>query len=326
MIISERWKGFFCVVLAASLWGLSGTVAKYLFSQQVNPFDLVQVRLTFSFFFLFLYLLAFNRRLLYVARQDYTYMIIFGFLGVAAVQFTYLYTISKTNVATAIFLQYLAPAMVMIYELLFKKAKLTLAGTVAVLWSVAGGFLIAKGNLGGGFAVSAVGLFSGLASAAAFAFYSVYGKRGLAVYNPWTLMVYGFGAGTVTWFFYRLPWLTVMRYGWRDWLFFLYIAVFASIIPFGFYFKGLRYLTPVKAGLTSTLEPVVAAVLAWLLLGERLTVMQMAGCLLILGAIILIQVAGGKKTEIDPADGIAPSSTIRKMELPRAKGAGPNHF
>lgn len=296
MIIADRWKGFFCVVLAACLWGLSGTVAKYLFNQQVNPFDLVQVRLTFSFLLLLFYLAATNRRLLYIKRRDYSYMLVFGLFGVAAVQFTYLYTISKTNVATAIFLQYLAPALVMLYDLFFKKEKLTLIGALALLWAVGGGFLIAKGNLGGGFAVSTIGLVSGLASAAAFAFYTVYGKRGLTVYSPWTLLLYGFGVGAATWLLYRLPWLTVMRYGWQDWLFFLYIAVFATIIPFGFYFKGLRYLTPVKTGLTSTLEPVVAAVLAYLMLGEKLTVMQITGCVLILGAVILIQLsAGGEK-------------------------------
>jgi drug/metabolite transporter (DMT)-like permease len=51
-------------------------------------------------------------------------------------------------------------------------------------------------------------------------------------------------------------------------------------------------LSPVAAGVTSTLEPVAAGVLAFLLLGEVLTGMQLMGSLLIIIAITVIQLKG----------------------------------
>ncbi|MQL52958.1 EamA family transporter [Desulfofundulus thermobenzoicus] len=287
-----QWKGFFFVVGAAFMWGLAGNVAKYFFNQQVNAVDVVQMRLFFSFIFLFLYLVSTNRSLIPVARADIPHILIFSVCGVTAVQFTYLLAISKTNVATAIFLQYLAPVLVLGYGLLRRQEKLTAVNGSAILFSVLGGFLMVKGNPGGGLAVSPAGLAAGLSSALAFALYTLLGKKWLATYSPWALLLYGFGTGSLLFTFYRLPWLTFFRYSWEEWLFFIYIALFSSILPFGMYFKGLQYLTPIKTNLTSTLEPVVAAVLAYLLLGEILTPWQVAGCAFILGGVILIQLAG----------------------------------
>lgn len=292
--LSEQWKGFFFVVSAAFLWGLSGNVAKYLFNRQINPLDVVQMRLFLSFVFLLLCLAFVRRSLILVKRQHIPYMVIFGTFGVTAVQSTYLLVISKTNVATAIFLQYLAPVLVFGYGLLCKQEKLALPNGLALFFSVLGGFLMVKGNPGAGLAVSIPGLAAGLSSAAAFAFYTLYGKKGLTTYSPWTLLLYGFAMGSVIFSFYRVPWVTLLQYDWKEWFFFVYIAVFASILPFGFYFKGLNYLSPVKANLTSTLEPVIAGILAYLLLGEILSPWQVLGCGLILTGVILIQLSGHK--------------------------------
>ncbi len=295
----KQWKGFLCVVGAAFLWALAGNVAKYLFNQRVNPVDLAQVRLFLSFLTLALYLAFFRRSLLKVARKHYLSLTIFGVFGVTAVQITYLVAISQTNVATAIFLQYLAPVLVMCYGLFGKVEKLTAMNTLALFCSVLGGFLMVKGAPGGGLAVSPGGLLAGLFSALALAFYTVYSKKWLAVYSSWTLLLWGFGTGSALFCLYRLPWVTFFSYGPQEWLFFLYIAIFSSVIPFGLYIKGLGYLSAVKANLTSTLEPMLASLLAYLLLAETLTAWQLAGGALILGGVILIQLAGAPK--VDPA-------------------------
>lgn len=281
-------KGFMLIITAATMWGIAGTVAKFMFNNNASPFDLVQMRLLISFFILVIYLSLTNRSLLKINRRDVTYFLVFGTAGVAMVQFTYLYTISQTNVATAIFLQYLAPALVMVYGLLTRSESPTPAKFAALACAIGGGFCIVRGNLQGGLSVNTVGLFSGLASALAFAFYTIYGKRGLRTYNPWTMLTWGFGVGALAWSFYAPPWQTWLAADWTTRLFFLYIAVFATTLPFGFFFVGLKYISPVKTGITSTLEPVVGALASFIFLGEVLTPVQIAGCLLILVAIVLI--------------------------------------
>jgi len=278
------------------MWGLAGNVAKYLFNQQVNPVDLAQIRLFLSFLFLAAYLALFRRPLFRVARPHRLFLIILGTAGLTAVQITYLLAISRTNVATAIFLQYLAPVLIMGYGLLAGTERITAFSGPALVCSVLGGFLMVTGTPGGGLAVSPAGLAAGLASALAMSFYTIYSQKWLAVYSSWTILLWGFGCGSILFCLYRLPWITLLRYSPEEWLFFVYIALFSSIIPFGLYIKGLNYLNPLKASLTSTLEPVLAGVLAFLLLGERLTAWQVAGGGLILSGVVLIQLAGAPKT------------------------------
>ena len=107
---NNRW-GYLYVVLAAFMWALSGSSAKFLFNSGITPFQLVQLRLTISTVLLFLYLLIRFSSLLKISRSDIFYFILFGTVGMAGVQFTYLFTISKIEVAAAILLQYLAPSV-----------------------------------------------------------------------------------------------------------------------------------------------------------------------------------------------------------------------
>ena len=51
---------------------------------------------------------------------------------------------------------------------------------------------------------------------------------------------------------------------------------------------GLRYLQPAPASITLMLEPVMAGVFAFLLLGEILSGLQLAGCSLILAAVVVL--------------------------------------
>ncbi|MCL6612939.1 MAG: DMT family transporter [Peptococcaceae bacterium] len=287
--MSGQLKGFLFILLADFLWGLSATLAKYLFNRQISPFDLVQIRLTLSFLLLAAWLAVLKPGLIRISRGDIPYIMIFGVFGMAAVQFTYYYTISETNVATAVFLQYLAPAFILLYGLITRRETVSGPKLAALAGATAGGLLIVKGTAGAGMAVTVPGLISGLGSAAAFAFYTLYGKYGLARYSPWTLLAWGMGVGGAAWTLYRPPWVTFSSYGGGDWLFFLYIAVFATIIPFGLYLKGLSLLPPLITGITSTLEPVMAGVISYLILGEVLTAMQITGCALIIAAVALLQ-------------------------------------
>lgn len=291
------------ILTAATLWGTAGTFAKYLFNSSIPAYDLAQIRLTLSFVILLLALVCLNRKLLRVQRRDLRYLAVFGVAGLGMVQFTYLFTISLTNVATAVFLQYLAPALVLLFGLLTRTERLSLLKALALLAAVIGGYLIVRGTAAG-FGLHPLGLASGLASAAAFAFYTIYGKHGLSTHNPWTILVWGMAFGSLAWFLYQPPWALIPRYSLHTWLAFAVFAAVATVLPFGLYFKGLTRLSAFRTGLTSTIEPVVAAVTAFAFLGERLVLLQVLGCALVLLGVILIQVSS-REQAVEPGSGTA---------------------
>jgi len=280
--------GFACVAAAAVLWGAFGTLARFFFvSDVVGPLTLLEIRLFLSFSLLFLYAALFRPSLLRIRRADVLPLVVFGLGGLGAVQLFYLLTISELNVATAVFLQYLGPVLIAVWGLLRFRRSPGRLGITAIVLATAGGFLIMWGTHQRA-GLTAAGLATGLASAVCFAFYTVYGKQ-LAHLSPWTTLLYGLGIPLAAWSFVRPPWTALAGHGAVAYVAFFYLAVFSTILPFGLYLKGLSLLTPLRASLTSTLEPVVAAVSAYLVLGETLHAWQSAGAALILAGVILIQ-------------------------------------
>jgi len=68
-------------------------------------------------------------------------------------------------------------------------------------------------------------------------------------------------------------------YSLKMWLAFIYIAIFSTLLPFGFYFKGIERVRATRASITATWEPVVAGFAAYIVLGEVLYPLQVLGAL-----------------------------------------------
>lgn len=280
--------GFAAVVSAALMWGVGGAVAKFLFNQAVSPFLLVKIRLTIACLILAVGLTIYNRRLLRVSRADLPYFVGLGMGGMAMLQFTFYYTISLTNVATAIFLQYLAPVLMAVYGAVWEKERLGLQRSIAVALATLGGLFIMLDS-GGSAGLNIPGIVLGLTSAVFMAFYTVYGRRGVRTYHPVTAALYTFGFAAI------FGWLVAPGH-WEpgaittdNWYMFMYVAVFSTVVPFILYSVGIKYLPPTNVGVTACLEPVVAAIVAYFALDEKMGMLQLAGGAFVIAAVVLLQ-------------------------------------
>ena len=285
--MSKEVYGYIAVISAASMWGIGGAVAKSLFNQDVSPFFLVKIRLLLSFFILVVGLSIYNPRLLYISKRDISYFAILGVCGMAMLQFFYFLTISLTNVATAVFLQYLAPVLIAMYTVIWEKVILSWQQKTAVVAATIGGLFIMLDG-GGIQGITIGGLASGLAAAVAAAFNTIYINRGVRDYHPITALTYSCGFGAVFWWL-LLPSWEIGGVGTEQILMFLYVVVFSTIIPFLLFFFGLKYLSATNASVTSSLEPVIAAAAAYLALGETMGLLQMLGGVFVLTAVFMLQ-------------------------------------
>src|SRR5262245_6647801 len=115
------------------------------------------------------------------------------------------------------------------------------------------------------------------------------------------MITYTFLTSAVVWLTIRPPW----KIDWASidlsmWLFFIYLASVATILPFALYSASLRHLEASRSSLTSMLEPVVASSVAWAWLGEEMEPLQIAGGAAVLGGILLLQIESivrGRKQE-----------------------------
>lgn len=314
----RRAEGYALVLLAAACWAGGGLMAKWLFTSpsaatagwpfpplgiEVEPLVLSASRASLSFVMALVYLVLRRRELLVVKARALPFLGLFGVFGLALVHFTYFKTISLTGVATAILLEYLAPIIVLIFSVLLLGERLTWALPASVFLSVTGCALMVGAIGGDGLSVSAEGLAWGLASALMFATYTLMGRYAAGRFAPWTLLVYGLGAATIFWMVVLGGPATVVRLlaDPRALAAVTVLSFVSTVVPFGAFLKALHLIEATKASVTSTFEPVLAGVAAWILLGESLTVLQIVGGLVVIAAVLLAQLRTGTAPEAPPA-------------------------
>lgn len=282
-----KLRGYLAVTGAATLWGISGVVAKSLFNRQVEPWTVIEIRLTAAFVLL-LTVLALRRHPLRVRAGHLPLLALLGAVT-ASTQFLYYFTISVTDVSTAIFLQYTAPVFVALYGRVVEREPLGALKLSAIALALAGSYLLVTG--GAGIRVSPLGLTTGILSAVAFGMYSILGRGRVRQVGSTTSLLYALGSGALLWSLIVPPWQAYRGHDAAAWGLFAVIVVFATILPFWLFLTGLRTISSSAASLTASFEPVVGSVAAFLILGERLGTVQVAGALLIASAVVLIQVA-----------------------------------
>jgi len=282
--------GYVYVVLATLLWASSGSAAKFLFLGGVSPFQLVQLRSTISAALLLLWLLAAKRSLLKIKRKDLVFFFLLG-ISLGATQFTYLYAISRINVAAAVLLQYQAPVLIAGYALLFKRRRLSPVTLAALLGAVTGCYLMVGAYNLDILNMNRNGILSGLACAFAFALYSVKSEYGMRSYKPWTVLFYALLFAAVIWNVLEPPFSAFsLTYSAVSWGWILFIAVFGTVIPYGLYNEGINLIQPTRASITATLEPVIAGCISFLFLGEMMEPLQITGAGLVIASVLILQV------------------------------------
>jgi drug/metabolite transporter, DME family len=294
-------RGYLYIAGATFLWGVSATLGRAVFTgrlplegqtlRPIDPLMLSQSRTTFSFVvLLFALVLLRGWRRLRLPAADLGRMLVLGVLGVAASNYLYYLAIQRTNVATAIILQYTAPVWVLLYTIARGLQKPTLSRVTAVALAVTGIALVI-GILGsGGFRLDAIGVTAALGAAVSFAIYNVGGHSILARYDRWTVLLYVILSASLFWILVNPPWkIVAAQYSGSQWLFLFVFSLVSVLGPFSLYFAGLQHLEPTRAIVVSCLEPVFSIVIAAFALGEVMRPVQTFGILLVLVAIVVVQ-------------------------------------
>ena len=225
-------------------------------------------------------------------------MFVLGILGVAASNYFYYLAIERTNVATAIILQYTAPAWVLLYALARRLQKLTLERVLAVALALTGVALVVGIFGSAGVRLDAVGVTAAMLAAFSFAFYNLGGHSILSRHDRWTVLLYTLLSASLFWLLVNPPWkVAAAHYSPAQWLFLLLFSLLSVLLPFASYFTGLQYLEPTRAVVVSCLEPVFSIVIARIALGERIRPLQSAGMVLVLLAIVVVERPNGRTRE-----------------------------
>lgn len=276
------------IALAAVLWGTTGT-AQALASTQAHPLAVGAVRLVIGAACLILLALALDRPGLtrpWPRRATLT-----AGAGVALYQVSFFAAVQTMGVAAGTVLAIgSAPVAAGILGLLLHRERPSLAWYPATALAVTGCALLA-GQAG---AVAWGGAPLALVAGFAYALYSACGKTVVAGRRPETAMAGVFGVAAVL----LAPLLAVLDLGWlatpRAMAAMAHLGVLATALAYVLFSRGLA-TTPVASAVTLTLlEPLTAALLGILLLGEPVSLRQGLGmgCILAGMAVLALERPG----------------------------------
>lgn len=293
-------RGYLYIASATFLGGVAATLGRAAFTGRllsgrtlgaIDPLILSQSRAGLSLAVLLpVLLLRRGPTALRMPSRDVLRLFFLGVLGVAASNYFYYLAIQRTNVATAIILQYSAPVWVLLYTALRAGSWPSERRSAAVALAVAG-CALAVGFVGArDLRLDSLGVIAATLAAFSFAFYTVAGHSLLARYDRWKVLLWVLISCSVFWLFINPPWkIVAAHYNREQWLYMLVFALVSVLAPFSCYFAGLQHLEPTRAIVASCLEPVFSILIAALALGELLRPLQTFGIVVVLAAIVLIQ-------------------------------------
>jgi drug/metabolite transporter (DMT)-like permease len=259
----------------------------------VSPVVLSQARTSFAVLLLAGYLLLrYSREFLRITRRDAAWCALVGILGLTGSNFFYYVAIQQATVAIAITLQYTAPVWVLLWTALRGHQPPTPRRVGAVVLALAG-IALTIGLFQSDIKLNVLGTVAGLLASFSFSFYNIAGKQLVSRHHPFRIMFYVLLASALFWLVVNPPWrLVAQHYAPAQWGFLFLFACLSTLLPYFFFFSGLKYLDPTRAVIASCLEPVFAVVFAAAFVGEEVGALQIAGILAVLAATVLAQAGG----------------------------------
>ncbi len=281
-------------MLGALLFAAGGNVVKALFRLGYSPLVLAQMRIWWAFIGLLLSLLVIRPALLRVRRRELPALAIFGGIGLAGVQLSYYLTIARLNIAVALLVEYLGLVAVTAFERYHRRQAVGTRIWGALALVLVGAFFAVGAYQPSLFSVNLPGVMLGLVSAAFFAFYLLRASTLAQRLDTWTMLLYGFGAGSLLWAGFDIVTGTAPPADWRIWAVMALLGVVGTLLPHGLFLMAPRTIRPSSAGIVATAEPVLAGVIAYLAFGDRLEPLQLVGAAVIISGIVIVQTGTGE--------------------------------
>jgi len=290
--LKRQNKGYLMVAVAATLWGTIGIQVKTLFNYHLSVQSIVLWRMVFAFITLFSYVFLTNKKLLKIDIKGLIRISLIGLFSQFFFNILYFSAIQKTTIATAVTLLYTAPIFIAIMARIFYKELFTPFKSVALFLCIIGCFFTATGGSLETLKLNLLGFLLGLGAGFTFALLTILSKTIVKIYHQLTIIVYSIGFGL----FFYLPFSRPSEIFQLDlplkvWLLLGTISLISTAIAYGLYITGLSYgIEASKAGIISTLELVVSVILSYLVFKEALWGWKLAGILMVVFSVIIVQV------------------------------------
>lgn len=272
------------LVLMATIWGVNYSVVKAGL-QAMTPLSFTAVRMVSAAVVLFA-IAQFARDARWPNRKDVGRLLALGLLGNGFYQLLFISGMARTRAGVAALIVAAGPAWIAIVSRFLGRERVSRLGWAGIGMQLVGVLCVVGSTQG--FEGGNAGLLGAVLIATAsmaWAVYSVllqpYTQRASALHLSaitllsGALMMLAVGLPDML----QLDWAAVSLSGWGA---VLYSSLGAMVLGYMLFYRGVRVLGPTKTAMYGNLQPIIAIIVAWIMLHERPTGWQLlgAGCIM----------------------------------------------
>lgn len=301
-LINKKKEVIFGIILTITggiLWGISGVCGQFLFqNKEVTASWLVPIRLVTAGLLLLLYYVirdkgkAFD---IWRSKRNRTDIIVYGLAGMMLCQYSYFQTIEWSNAGTATVIQYLGPALIVVWVCFRTKRLPQTKEVLGVILAVTGIFLIATHGNPTSLALSQKALVMGLLSAVSVVVYTIKPAGLQKQFATPLVLAWGMLIGGAVLMVVFRPWNYQVIFDRETFAAVAFIILFGTMAGFSMYLTGVKMIGSVKASLVSCVEPVASMVLTAVWMKVSFTTPDLIGTLFVIATIIILAVPTKKR-------------------------------
>ena len=293
---ADTVRGALLVALSAGAFGAMAIFGRYAYAGGTDVLGLLTLRFVIGGGVLAA--VARHRGVIWPRGRSLAGIVAMGSLGYVGQSLCYFIALQHAQASLVALLLYLYPAFVTLLAALWLGERLTRVKLAALALCLGGSALMVGGGHG-----DPIGIALALTAAVVYSMYIVAGARVTRNVDPLATTaivclsaagVFG-GVSIVRTLAGAPPHLPATPAAWAA---LIAIALVSTVTAMLAFFAGLTRLGAARTSMLSTLEPVVTVLLAAVLLGERLSLVQWCGGAAVLAAVLwLVRAGGGPRDE-----------------------------
>lgn len=299
--MNKRLLAHAALIGANLIYGVNYSIAKWIMPDYVDPFGLVVMRAIGGVLLFWLFALTFKKEK--VARKDMLRLALSGMFGVAFNQMMFLAGLNYTTPIDASIIMTINPIVVLIAALILLGEKITWRKIVGIILGGAGAviLILSVGKISFE-SDHFVGNLLMLCNTSSYAIYLVIVKPLMKKYHPITVIKWVFLYGSIIIIpsgfneFITTPFETFTL---EVWLSVGYVVVFSTFLAYLLNIIALNWVSPTLASTYIYSQPVIAGVVAIIMLQDEITWIKVISTALVFAGVYFVNLAGVRKEKIN---------------------------
>ena len=287
--IPHSIRGNIFVALSGTLFGCLGYLGTQLIDMNLSLENMLFWRFLFASLFMLPSIVLLKQMLTTHKTEQITLVrtLLFGIILYTANSSLYFLGSHYIGTGLAMVVFFCFPVFVTLLMWLFGGWKANIYA-ISALIAVGIGLLFLKGY--GDETIDMMGVFFSIMGALGYALYIFINRHHAKTIDTRLLTLFVCIGNTLLFFLWALFTQSFfIPTTWEAWFYILAIGIIATALPIRFMLDGMKYVSPIKASILSVLEPIVTLGIGFLLLEERVSVLQLIGIGIILIGAIAIQ-------------------------------------